>query len=517
MPLLRPVSLLLCIVSLYGTVLADEDKPFIVMVYNVENLFDADGIALFNDYRSDSDTNPSPYSPQKVLTKIRHIAKNIAAAGEDEGPAILLFQEFEQDRSPRVDAFDYDGFLKQYTDVSLDQMLGAQFDEAVADLPAEALLLKYLEDSGMQGYEVAVGKAAHRRDENTAHNNVIFSRFPILQEWVKTTPDARPIQVVLLDVKGEPLILINNHWKSGASNSRTEKSRVANALDVRSILNGILSEDPYADVIVAGDLNTHYNAAEYFPTRGWTQDTYAIAVLGSQGDELAIRDVDGPDLYNLWFELPATGRGSELFQGSWGTLMQMLITRGLYDSAGIQYLDGSFRVVRIPGVTTQGPWDEPRAWHFSGNTGGGFSDHFPVAADFTIAGRSKPGSYIPLDNPSRNTAAPDSLPRVDYRSIVTTSLTSAVELSGLDRTELASRYGDIFSVKAVVVQTHPVRLKVGGHLFGLYSYLEEVNARLEGLKPGSLLRFYGQLNEYRGQPQFLIHDPSWLDEKAPLP
>ena len=61
-------------------------------------------------------------------------------------------------------------------------------------------------------------------------------------------------------------------------------------------------------------------------------------VLRSQGNELAVR---GPqrDLYNLWFELPAPERGSDTYRGEWGTLMHLIISRGLYDFRGVQYVD----------------------------------------------------------------------------------------------------------------------------------------------------------------------------------
>ena len=55
-----------------------------------------------------------------------------------------------------------------------------------------------------------------------------------------------------------------------------------------------------------------------------------------------MRAPEGPDLYNLWFELPVEQRYSEVWRGRRGTLMHLLVTRGLYDAAGISYVDGSF-------------------------------------------------------------------------------------------------------------------------------------------------------------------------------
>ena len=49
-------------------------KDFLVMTYNVENLFDVDRVAKFDDYTEIPD-DPNSYGPTQLLGKLRGIGK----------------------------------------------------------------------------------------------------------------------------------------------------------------------------------------------------------------------------------------------------------------------------------------------------------------------------------------------------------------------------------------------------------------------------------------------------------
>jgi len=68
---MRSYFRLICAVWL--AVVAAEACPFMALVYNVENLHDADGIAQFEDYQ------PARYSKAHVLTKLNNIGENRGA------------------------------------------------------------------------------------------------------------------------------------------------------------------------------------------------------------------------------------------------------------------------------------------------------------------------------------------------------------------------------------------------------------------------------------------------------
>ena len=77
-------------------------------------------------------------------------------------------------------------------------------------------------------------------------------------------------------------------------------------------------------------------------------------VLGSQGDAAMFKGEGKPDLYNLWFDVAPDQRFSDEYNGEWGTLIQILVTRGLGDGKGVDYVPGSFHQVRLPGVNSRG-------------------------------------------------------------------------------------------------------------------------------------------------------------------
>ena len=51
---------------------------------------------------------------------------------------------------------------------------------------------------------------------------------------------ARPILETKISVNGKPLILFNNHWKSGASSASLEKVRLGNAQVLRKRIDDLL-------------------------------------------------------------------------------------------------------------------------------------------------------------------------------------------------------------------------------------------------------------------------------------
>jgi len=484
-------------------------RQFDVMVYNVENLFDADGVALFEDYLPGNLENPSPYSPRKLLTKIQNIARVAQGFNEGAGPEIILFQEFELDRTPEstVD-FNNPEFLEKYSGTTVEEMLTTGFNHEIAGLPVAALTLKYFEDHGLTGYQVALPEHAMPLEEAPAHTNAIFTKFPIRYQKAHPTPSARVIQEAGVTIDGAELIIFNNHWKSGASNPGTESRRARNARDLRKAVEAVIVRNPSADVLVGGDLNTYYNAKQHFPREhpeSWGDvREFAIDELGSQGDERATRRGERM-LYNLWFELPPDQRGSELYRGAWGTLMQILITPGLYDGQGVSYVDNSFRVLRVPGLNAAGPWNAPIPWYFSSESGGGFGDHFPLAATFTTE------TPPPFGPPSHTRPhGPPEVPTVDYGDVYATSVPAFQDLAGQPLDALVKRFGDVFVVEGELVYRYPFIVRAGDRHYEIYSYNEEIVDELARRPLNREIRFIGQFDEYRGNPQFVIHHEDWL-------
>ncbi len=472
-------------------------RPFTVVAYNVENLHDADGVAVYDDYQS------AVYTHLHVLTKVNNIASVLAKFNEGKGPEIILFQEIEIDQTPGKSPPDYAAILKQYAGTTIDRMLGADFTPAVADLPAEALLLKACADHGLVGYTVVTGgdqPGKHEDGHGHAIKTVVFTKFPVKAFHTYPTLNARNILEVQLDVDGYPLTVFDNHWKSGAGDPKTEEFRIENARTLKRRVDELLKADPNADIIIGGDLNSHYNQKRRYRTM---KETGINDILGSQGNELAIR---GPakDLYNLWFELPPKDRGSDTFKGQWGTLMNLIISRGLYDIRGVQYVDNSFGVAKFPGLNADAS-GRPVRWNGRGAAGEGFSDHFPIYARFVTVADNQPGKFMPLqraagvDDDSTGAGA-------DFKA---TALIADKIPAGANLRD-GTWSGKLFRVEGKVVENRYPRVSVLGDVYDIYSPDKDIRDALAAQKAGGQFKFYGELGQYKGRWQFVVQSMEWL-------
>lgn len=494
---LFPRSLLL-LLALCASLVA---RPFTVVAYNVENLFDLDGVAAYEEYQS------SKYTSAHALTKLRNIASVLARYDEGRGPDILLLSEIEVDATPSAQPPDYDALLQRYAGVRLDEMLGTRFDREIGDLPAELLLAKAFAERGMAGYHVVSGEAAAApgTGRRMAIKCVVFTRFPVRAVRLHPIQDARPILETQLDVDGAALHVFANHWKSGASDPVTERTRVENARILRARVDEILREDPNADLILGGDFNSQYNQHQRYPAM---ERTGIDDVLGARGDEIAIRDPrNGPGLYNLWYELPADARGSDTYRGEWGTLINLIISRGLYDRRGIQYVDNSFGVGRFPGLNMDAK-GLPFRWSFDGPAGRGFSDHFPVHARFITVTDNRPGDFVALELPSHET--PEDARPVVVRVDPATVATKVADLPPGSLRREANK-GHILRVEGRVLPGNRLAVEFRGEQFDVHSFDAALREKLRtDYRAGDTLRFYGELGQYRDRWQFVIQDASWV-------
>ncbi len=473
-------------------------REFTVVVYNVENLFDLDGVALYREYEQDC---RGPYGLEPLLGKLEAIRRTLAAFNDGAGPEVVLFQEFELDRTP-YGTPDAEGLLGATRGRPLRAVL--EQEPWGRDLPAELLLLKYLDDHGMGGYHVAAPDPG-RMESHPPHHNVVFSRFPVRYVRQRALHEARDLLEVGLDIDGHTFIVLNNHWKSGASDPLTEPIRVQNARVVRARLDALLLENPQADILVAGDLNSHYNQRAVLPE---APETGVNCVLGAHGSESRMTAGGAAaGLYNLWFELPAEERGSEVWRGRWGTLMQMLVTPGLYDRRGIQYVDNSFGRLMVPGFNVETRWRRPVAWSNYGG-GGGVSDHLPVHARFRVLPGAGEDGWMELDHPT-NEALTAHQPEVPFERL-DQPVPPLGLLAAMSPRERVGRLGEVFAISGPLAASGPPRVTVGDLTLEVFSPVPGVRAALDALQPGAELRAYADLEDWRGRLQLVIRHESWL-------
>lgn len=463
---------------------------FTLVAYNVENLFDADGVAIFNDYQQNAPGEPFAYTRQKLLTKLANASAVLSALDHPRGPDVILLQELEGDFTPESAIQDYDAFLAAHHGLTVVEMLGAGWKAEYAGIPSVAWLLKSMADRGMKGYHVAVGPTKPF-ESGIAHVNAIFSRFPIQQVFYHPIANARDIIEAELDVQGHSLWVYCNHWKSGASNPEREPIRVQNARVLRALVEQRLETDPQADIIIGGDLNSHYNHSLLFPEI----ETGINDVLEAQGREPWSGLPEEPSLYNLWYEIPPKARYSEVWRGRRGTLMHLIVSSGLYDKEGISYLDTSFKVGRLGGLNADA-FERPISWSFAGEKGGGASDHFPLMARF------RTGSFEGKAKPSMGKDALDYELRHDDDPMIRGIPLPDGSFFGEDLVEdPGDLVGRLFEVRARILQEHPLRIKVRGKEWPAYAPAPHVRERL---KARSNLKLVVSHSYWKGEAQLIV-------------
>ncbi|MFP4156850.1 MAG: endonuclease/exonuclease/phosphatase family protein [Opitutales bacterium] len=463
-------------------------ETFTVAAYNLENFFDLDGIALFDDYEQDYPEDPFGYSKEKLRTKLIHAVEVLQHIDGGRGPDIILFQEFENDFSPTQWGGDYQAFLQRYEAFRVTDMLGSGWDPAYADIPSVAWMLKAMADAGLTGYEVAVAPPKDL-ESRIAHVNAVFSRYPIESSEAYPIPQARDIQEVSVRVGDAKLWLYNNHWKSGASNPDREPIRVENAEVLRSLIDRRLEADPQADILVGGDLNSHYNHSMLFTgIRTGIND-----VLGSSG----VETFAGNDLYNLWFELPPQERYSEVWRGHRGTLMHLLLSQGLYDQAGVSYVDSSFEKLLLPGVNADA-LGRPLSWHFAGRSGGGYSDHLPVYARFQTGGFVQEAPF------SRGDDAPDYEIPLRYQDGADLDLPGGEALTGLSVDALAPYVGRLFRIHTEIVSTDPAEVRLADETWPVYVPDRQLYEAFRELGDDATVNLVARPGFWKGKRQFIV-------------
>jgi hypothetical protein len=481
---------------------------YTVMVYNVENLFDADGEALYDDYLSTDRYGNEQYSVADVHTKVNHIVEVFKYVKDGAGPDIAVLNELEADLTPSAYS-DQTGikagqFLKWYSGQSLDDMLTAPIPDSIRSLPSEWLLLKGLADAGMDDYQMAVGynpRDAQGNPENV-QKNVVLSRLPIERDKTRIHPThrARPILEVWLQEGADELVVFANHWKSGASSEKMEAIRIQNAQTVRSRINVLLQEQPDLDFIVAGDLNSSYNQQSVYDM----PETGLNTVLKSSSDLENVRknevSAEEASLFNLWYEVPVNERGSDTYRGEWGTLIQALLSRGMFDDADFHYVDRSFRKLQKPGFNAYQTSGTPRRWS-SYLDGFGYSDHLPILFEVANGSSSDTGYSDPYPHS-------DEMLMVDYDKPTNYFTMDDVDAAD-DIRENPNFYDQYFYLPVQLnddeqLLVNGVPYKPYGPGFDAEDLLEE---RTED---GASAHFYGRLLNYRGTWEFLIESPEFI-------
>lgn len=334
------IRLLLVLGVLYNLLLGGESVK--IASYNVENLFDLhyDG----TEYVEYIPNSSWQWNPTNYRKKLNNIAKVIT----DMQPDIIALQEIET-------------------------------IHALKDLQST------LKRQGLYYAHRAIG------NKNTTVKVALLSRHPIT--YAKEVPISasrkyRAILEVQLTINGEPLYIFVNHWKS---KSGPESRRIVSAKALRKRLDELGHDKPF---LLVGDLNSHHEEYRTFRKNRKHNDTDGITginhilktIKDDQPVTLASLKTDQEHYYNLWYELPKKKRWSHNFYGKKEGLDHMIISSGLSDGKGVEYIAGSFERFTPDYLFKKKSlyrWQQSRK-HPKHHLGKGYSDHLPIFATFSV-------------------------------------------------------------------------------------------------------------------------------------
>lgn len=343
------------------------------MSYNVENLFDTldDPNTTDEEFTPDGKKNWTELKLHHKLQHLTRILKSVKNTGREPCPDILGLTEVENSY-----------VLKLWKD-------------------------KYLQECKYQTIVIS-----QRHPDARGIQVALMTKFKLAGKPVShlVYEGGRYIQENPLLVDGHPLVVFVNHWKSRIDfgNDNGSDKRALGAKKLKSLFQKYQQENPDADLIALGDFN---------------DESENDSLKKFMGTSLSVSDViEQPDVYTAWessadllnsayfrnteFPVQDPLTGKELSkedayhlarstyyysrEKSYSQFDHILVSKGLFDQAGLSFVPNSFQVVRYPDFTLNKripipfknkPHEEDQFI--------GASDHFPVFARLKIQDEAK--------------------------------------------------------------------------------------------------------------------------------
>lgn len=274
-----PLFLIFLIVcSLVGYSQTQDSKPFKIVFYNTENIFDT----IDDPTRNDEDFLPGSkvaWTAERYRHKLHQIARVLSAIDSANLPAVIGLAEIENKtvledliRMPELQQGGYQPILVEGHDPrGID----------VAALYRPGIL-------SLAGYKSLPSAASfHTR-------SVLY--------------------IKIFNARSDTFHVFINHWKSReGSAEKTEPKRVENATLLKHYVDSVQHSDPQARIILMGDFNDE-------PVNKSISE-----VLKAQKVEKRIKPAN---LYNLTYERYLKGEGT-LFYKDWDLFDQIIVTGNL--------------------------------------------------------------------------------------------------------------------------------------------------------------------------------------------
>lgn len=299
-----------------------------VVSYNVENLFDTKDDPAIND----EDFLPNGklhWADDRYRQKLDHLAEAITWAGD--GPPVIV------------------GLAEVENATVLKDLIGT------GPLKNGGYTIIHFDSPDERGIDVALLV-------RSAYANVLHAEPLHVDLGSDRTRDV--LYVVLQLAGGDTLRIFQNHWPSRSGGERVSApKRMAAARVVRSKLDDLFATALKAKVLIMGDFNDYPDDASI------RNGLHAACDLSAKADLFDLMCMDQPPQ-----------GGSYQYQGQWGWLDQMIVTKALMSGSGLTI--GPASACRDERLLFKHPKYglSPDKSYSGGHYKGGYSDHLPVVA-----------------------------------------------------------------------------------------------------------------------------------------
>jgi len=311
---------------------------FYVASWNVENLFDV----VDNPNKSDEWFLPNSeinWTEDKLTTKLKNLSRVINYMNDNNGPDILGLQEVEE---PEL----LDDLINNYLDKP-------EYKFVYSESPDTRGIDNALIYNRQKFNLVSSSSIAIEFDEPKSSRKILFAQLKSKQS-------------------NEQFSIFVNHWPSRRKGLKeTEKFRINAAEALINSINSLKDENENPNIIVVGDFND-------LPT-----NISITKVLGAKRFECN-KENEKSYMYNLSTSSFQKGNGSYKYRDHWNMLDQLIVSESLVDNNESDYVCNSFEVIKPPFVIQKsGKYKGTPLPTYGGRKYlGGFSDHYPVGAEF---------------------------------------------------------------------------------------------------------------------------------------
>ncbi len=326
----------LLLFALAFTQLTAQERPFTIMSYNVENLFDTIDTPVFDDTEF-TPASKKQWNTEKYNKKLTDLSKVISAVGKENLPDIIGLIEVENRKV-------------------LEDLVNTP------SLKAGGYGIVHEESPDGRGIDVAL---IYRKDRFAYEGHV---KLPVAFPFDSTETTRDILYVFGKAPDGMDIHFFVNHWSSRIGGEReTEPKRMYCAVTLRRSVDLLLSRDSRARIVIMGDFNDE-------PT-----NRSLMSVLQASNKR---KNISVGEFYNLMYDKHnLTPQGTYFYQGNWNMLDHLIVSHSLLNvKSGYGCTYDSGQILREEWMLFKAKNGDlsPNRTYGGPNYYGGISDHLPV-------------------------------------------------------------------------------------------------------------------------------------------